>query len=86
MKKIIIRIVAIALLAGGLAFNFGLSNTNSNNELVSLDLIANIPVAQAEIDPFQACVQYCWPAPNYYCTLWVTGTGIYIDCYDRYPY
>lgn len=68
MKKTIIRIAAAALLVGGLAFNFSLNNTNSNNDLVSLGVIANISVAQTEnpwcpngcIENGNGCVCYDW--------------------------
>jgi len=64
MKKIIIRIAAVVLLIGGIAFNFGLSNTN-NNELVGLDMVAKLSVAQANINPKcpNGCVSgnsLCW--------------------------
>lgn len=72
MKKTIIRIAAAALLVGGLMFNFGLSNSNSDNELVTLKVVANTAVAQGEINP--DCPNGC-----------VSGnTGCY--CFTWYEY
>ena len=59
MKKVIIRTAAAALLVGGLLFNFGLNSINSNNELDSLAVIANVSVAQAE-DGTYPCMYGCY--------------------------
>ena len=71
MKKTIIRITAAALLVGGLIFNFGLGNTNSNNELVSLKVVANIAVAGSENPD---CPNGCLSnGPGCYCFQWYDG-------------
>jgi len=48
MKKTILKIAAVALLVGGLAFNITINKTSNNNMLTSLKTISGISVAQAE--------------------------------------
>lgn len=52
MKKTFFKIVAATLLIGGLAFNFAITTTISNNGLVSLKVISNNAIAECENDKY----------------------------------
>lgn len=59
MKKIIIRIAAVTLLIGGLAFNFALNNMNSGNQNFDLEQMIKANKAHGEDGGY-----ICWPTSS----------------------
>lgn len=85
MKKKIILGVTVCLFAVTTMFNIGLFRQGNISD-ISLKNMQVMTQANAEVNPVEACQQLCWRADSYICYLWVTGTNIYIECWDRYPW
>lgn len=86
MKKLVVLLVGVLFTVITLSNYFNNIDQNDKGIHYSLNNIIGEARADGEIDPREACYQCCWTAEGYFCTLWVTGTSIYIDCLNMYPY